>query len=481
MTTLTDIKDNYKEALYHPVFEAIRAFSSETGTSSFAVGGFVRDLLLQRHSKDIDIVVVGDGPEAAKAVAEKLGVDKVSYFKNFGTAMFQSGDAEIEFVGARKESYRKDSRKPIVENGTLTDDMNRRDFTINALALSLNDSTFGDLVDFFDGVKDLKNGIIRTPLDPDITYSDDPLRMMRAIRFSSQLKFDIEPTSFQSIEKQAQRIEIISKERVTDELNKIILSEKPSRGFKLLEKSGLLQIIFPELTALKGRETINGMSHKDNFYHTLEVLDNISENTDDLWLRWSAILHDIAKAPTKRFDKKAGWTFHGHEDLGAKMVPRIFKRMRLPLDKKMKYVQKMVRLHLRPISLVSGEVTDSAVRRLLFEAGDDVEDLMTLCNADITSKNENKVRKYKNNFRRVKDKLIEVEEKDKVRNFQPPVSGNEIMTTFGLKPCSEIGTIKQAIKEAIIEGEIPNEYEAAYKYMLKKGKELGLKVHSHPK
>jgi poly(A) polymerase len=429
---------------------------------------------LERPSKDIDIVVVGNGLELAKDCARILRVNKVSVFENFGTAQFKYKDLDVEFVGARKESYRQDSRKPIVENGTLEDDQNRRDFTINALALSLHADSFGDIIDPFDGLVDLEKGIIRTPLHPDTTYSDDPLRMMRAIRFASQLGFKIEKESLDSILKNSERLKIISIERVMDELNKIILSPTPSRGFKLLNSTKLLQQFFPEMIALQGIETIDGKSHKDNFYHTLEVLDNISENTDNLWLRWAAIMHDIAKPPTKKFDKEIGWTFHGHEELGARMTSRIFRRLKLPLDAKMKYVEKLVRLHLRPISLVKGTVTDSAVRRLLFEAGDDVEDLMTLCNADITSKNEFKVQKFKKNFDLVTQKLRAVEEKDRVRNFQPPVSGEIIMTTFNLKPCNEIGTIKMRIKDAILEGTIENDYEAAYEYMLKIGIELGL-------
>jgi putative nucleotidyltransferase with HDIG domain len=434
----------------------------------------VRDLLLDRPSKDIDIVVVGSGLDLAKACAEKLRVKKVSTFERFGTAHFRYKDLEVEFVGARKESYRSDSRKPSIEDGSLRDDQNRRDFSINALALNLHKDHFGELIDPFNGRVDLDKKIIRTPLEPAKTYSDDPLRMMRAIRFATQLDFKIENKSLEAIAENAHRLEIISRERIVTELNKIILSDTPSRGFKLLYSTKLLHQFFPEMIALQGIETRDGKSHKDNFYHTLEVLDNISENTPNLWLRWSALLHDIAKPATKRFDTKVGWTFHGHEDLGARMVPKIFKRLKLPLDAKMKYVQKLVRLHLRPISLVKGFVTDSAVRRLLFEAGDDIDDLMVLCNADITSKNEFKVKKYKKNFATVKEKLIAVEEKDRIRNFQPPVSGELIMKTFGLEPCEEIGTIKSKIKDAILEGVIANNKEEAYQFMLEIAKELGL-------
>jgi putative nucleotidyltransferase with HDIG domain len=467
---------NFGSALTHPVFKVVSQIASEKGISAFVIGGFVRDLIIGRPSKDIDIVVLGNGLELAQLSAKKLRVKKVSLFKNFGTAHFKYKDLDVEFVGARKESYRSDSRKPIVEDGTLQDDQNRRDFTINALALSLYIETFGNLIDPFEGLKDIELGIIRTPLEPDVTYSDDPLRMLRAIRFATQLDFKIETKSLESILRQSDRLKIISQERINEELNKIILADKPSRGFVLLKSTQLLQQFFPEMIALVGIETIDGKSHKDNFYHTLEVLDNVAEKSDSLWLRWSAILHDIAKPPTKRFDKEIGWTFHGHEDLGARMVPRIFTRMRLPLDQKMKYVQKLVRLHLRPIALVKGTVTDSAIRRLLNEAGDDIDDLMTLCNADITSKNEFKVKKYKQNFEIVSLKLKDVEEKDQIRNFQPPVTGELIMKTFGVGPCAEIGIIKSRIKESILEGTIPNEYEAAYAEMLSIGAELGLKI-----
>ena len=465
---------NYASYLKHPVFKVASQVVTENNLQAYVIGGFVRDLLLERPSKDIDIVVVGNGLDLAKEIATRLRVSKVSVFENFGTAQFKYKDLDVEFVGARKESYRRDSRKPIVENGTLADDQNRRDFTINALALSLHQDNYGEIIDPFNGLDDLEKGIIRTPLDPDITYSDDPLRMMRAVRFATQLGFKIETESLNALQRNAERLNIISGERIIDELNKIILAEEPSRGFKLLNSTKLLHQFFPEMIALQGVETIDGKSHKDNFYHTLEVLDNISENTDKLWLRWAAIMHDIAKPPTKKFDTEIGWTFHGHEELGARMTYRIFKRLKLPLDAKMKYVEKLVRLHLRPISLIKGNVTDSAVRRLLFEAGDDIEDLMTLCNADITSKNEFKVQKYKKNFELVTMKLKDVEEKDQIRNFQPPVSGEIIMKAFDLKPCNEIGVIKTTIKDAILEGTIPNEFEAALEQMLIIGKDLGL-------
>ncbi|MFT6245253.1 MAG: tRNA nucleotidyltransferase/poly(A) polymerase [Salibacteraceae bacterium] len=470
------MSNNYSQYLKHPVFKVASQIVTEQNLEAYVIGGFVRDLILERPSKDIDIVVIGNGLDLAKACADKLRVKKVSVFERFGTAQFVYKDLEVEFVGARKESYRSDSRKPTVENGTLQDDQNRRDFSINALAISLHKDNFGDLIDPFGGMEDIENEIIRTPLEPAKTYSDDPLRMMRAIRFATQLDFKIERKSLEAISENAHRLEIISQERIMDELNKIILSKTPSRGFKLLNSTKLLHQFFPEMIALQGIETRDGKSHKDNFYHTLEVLDNISENTDNLWLRWAAIMHDIAKPPTKRFNDKAGWTFHGHEDLGARWVPKIFKRMKLPLDHKMKYVQKLVRLHLRPISLVKGHVTDSAVRRLLFEAGDDVDDLMTLCNADITSKNDFKVKKYKKNFDEVKQKLLAVEEKDHIRNFQPPVSGDLIMKTFGLEPCAEIGVLKNKIKEAILEGTIENDKEEALQFMLDQAKEMGLEA-----
>ncbi|WP_417196214.1 CCA tRNA nucleotidyltransferase [Bizionia sp.] len=467
---------NYKNALEHSIFETISKSAEELQVDCYVIGGFVRDFLLKRgNPKDIDIVAVGSGIELARQVAKNLpNKPKVQVFKTYGTAMLRFEDIEIEFVGARKESYHEDSRNPVVENGTLEDDQNRRDFTINALALSLNKSNFGDLLDPFQGVLDLENKIIRTPLNPDITYSDDPLRMMRAIRFAAQLHFTIEPESLQAISKNNSRLEIITNERIVVELNKILESPKPSIGFLLLEETGLLKHILPELTALKGIDEIEGQRHKDNFYHTLEVVDNIAENTDNLWLRWAALLHDIGKAPTKRFHKKNGWTFHAHEFEGSKMVYHLFKRLKMPLNDKMKFVQKMVFMSSRPIALADDMVSDSAVRRLVFDAGDYVDDLMTLCEADITTKNPKKFQKYHNNFKLVRDKIVEVEERDQIRNFQPPVSGEEIMETFGIKPSREIGTIKEKIKEAILEGEIPNEHEAAFQLMLKEGERLGL-------
>jgi poly(A) polymerase len=460
-----------------PIFEKIAEAARQESVQAYVIGGFVRDLLLKRSSKDIDIVCVGSGIALAERLAKSLGPEsQVAVYKNFGTAQVRSGDLEIEFVGARKESYRAESRKPIVEDGTLEDDQNRRDFTINALGVSLNESDYGALIDPFEGVRDLRMRMLRTPLEPSITFSDDPLRMMRAIRFASQLNFDIEPDTYEAIGQMKDRIEIVSMERIADELNKIILSKVPSYGFKLLYQSGLLEKIFPEMIALHGVEIIEGRGHKDNFYHTLQVLDNLSEYSDDLWLRWAAILHDIAKPATKRFDKKAGWTFHNHEEVGARMVPTIFRRMKLPLNEKMRFVKKLVRLHLRPIVLSREEITDSAMRRLLVEAGDDLEALMKLCRADITSKNPEKVKKYLRNFDIVEQRLIQLEEKDKLRNFQPVITGELIMQTFNLKPSREVGLIKESIREAILEGIIPNEYEPAYAFMVEEGKKLGLMV-----
>jgi poly(A) polymerase len=464
-----------KDKLKHPVFGIISEIVSEQQLECYVIGGYVRDLIMERPSSDIDIVVVGSGIELARAVGERIGGVKVQVFKNFGTAMLRYKGVDIEFVGARKESYRRNSRKPIVEDGTFQDDQNRRDFTINSLAISLNKKNFGELMDPFGGLNDIDLRILRTPLDPHTTYSDDPLRMLRAVRFATQLDFDIEEGSLLAIRENRERINIISRERSTEELNKIILSQRPSTGFFLLDQTGLLELIFPEFEKLKGIEIIKGQGHKDNFYHTLEVLDNLAERTDDLWLRWAALLHDIAKPDTKKFDTTAGWTFYGHEYRGAKMVPVIFRRMRLPLGSPMKYVEKMVRLHLRPIALVQEIVTDSAVRRLLFDAGEDIDDLMMLCEADITSKNEMRVKKYLDNFKLVRSKLKEIEEKDAVRNFQPPISGELIMETFNIEPGRDVGIIKDAIKEAILDGEIHNDYDEAYAYMLKKADQIGLK------
>ena len=469
---------NLKSFLDNNIFVVLARSARELDMPAYVIGGYVRDRLMGRPTADIDILVIGSGIEVAARVAEKLGGNtRVHYYKNFGTAMLKHYDDMkwiIEFVGARKESYQRDSRKPIVEDGTLEDDQNRRDFTINAMAISLQENDYGSLLDPFDGIGDIERKLIRTPLDPDITYSDDPLRMMRAVRFATQLGFHIEEASFEAIHRNRERISIVSRERIADELNKIILAPRPSYGFKLLDKAGLLEIIFPQFVALKGAETVEGRGHKDNFEHTLGVLDNLAEKTNDLWLRWAAVLHDIAKPLTKRYDNTVGWTFHSHEFVGAKMVPKIFKQQKLPLNEKMRYVQKLVMLHLRPIVLAKEEITDSAIRRLLFEAGDDIDDLMLLCDADITSKNPAKVRRYLKNFKLVRKILVEIEEKDRIRNFEPPVSGELVMQTFGLKPCRDVGIIKNAIKDAILDGIIPNEFDAAYEFMLEKGKELGL-------
>ncbi|UMB54859.1 CCA tRNA nucleotidyltransferase [Lutibacter sp. A64] len=469
--------NTYKDALMHPIFEYISRASKKIQLDSYVIGGFVRDYFLKRGApKDIDIVAVGSGIELAQEVANLLpNKPKVQVFKTYGTAMLRYNDVEIEFVGARKESYNEASRNPVVEDGTLQDDQNRRDFTINALALSLNETNYGVLLDPFNGMTDLESKIIKTPLNPDITYSDDPLRMMRAIRFASQLNFVIEAESLNAITRNAERLDIITRERIIDEFNKIMLSKKPSVGILLLHKTKLLHRFLPEVTNLQGVDEIEGQKHKDNFYHTLEVVDNISENTDDLWLRWAALLHDIGKAPTKKFDKNIGWTFHSHEFVGSKMVYKLFKRLKMPLNNKMKFVQKMVYLSSRPIVLAT-DVTDSAVRRLIFDTGEDIDSLMTLCEADITTKNPTKFKRYHNNFKMVREKIKEVEARDHVRKFQPPISGELIMETFNLKPCREIGQIKDAIKEAILDGKIANDYDEAYAFMLQRAEKLGLKI-----
>ena len=466
-----ELREHFKDKIFHLISET----ADKLGLECYVVGGYVRDIFLNRPSKDIDVVVVGSGIQMAEAFGKKLGHGAhVAIFRNFGTAQVKYRDTEVEFVGARKESYSHDSRKPIVEDGTLEDDQNRRDFTINAMAVRLNQKRFGELVDPFNGLDDLKERTIRTPLNPDITFSDDPLRMMRCIRFATQLNFYIDDDTFEALSRNKERINIISRERIADELNKIISSPIPSKGFIELDRCGLLSLIFPELDALQGVEIKNGRAHKDNFYHTLEVLDNISQHTNNLWLRWAALLHDIAKPRTKRWEPKIGWTFHNHNFIGEKMIPDIFRKMKLPMNEKMKYVQKLVGLHMRPIVIADEEVTDSAVRRLLFEAGDDIDDLMLLCEADITSKNEMRKQQFLENFKLVRQKLKDLEEKDRIRNFQPPVDGAEIMQVFGLEPCKEVGSLKSSIKDAILDGVIPNEHDAAYQYMLEKAKKMGL-------
>ena len=469
---------NFQKKLKNPIFKTVGEVSDKLNISSFVVGGWVRDMLLKRKRKvtDIDFVCIGSGIELAKNVAKELDGAEYKFFKNFGTAMVNYYGENYEFVGARKESYRDDSRKPIVEDGNLEDDQNRRDFTINAMSIQLNKKQYGDFIDPFNGIKDLENKILRTPLDPDITFSDDPLRMMRAVRFASELNFTISRNTIDAISRNTQRLSIISQERITEELNKIILSEIPSRGFKILFNTKLLHEFFIEFTYLHGVEKINSHAHKDNFYHTLEVLDNISLKTSDLWLRWAAILHDIAKPQTKKYEKIVGWTFHGHEFIGSKMTPKIFKKLKLPLNQKMQYVKKLVALHLRPIVLAQEIVTDSAIRRLLFDAGNDIEDLMTLCDADITSKNQNKVKKYLSNFQLVRKKILEVEEKDRIRNFQPPINGNEIIEMFNISSGKQIGLLKHVIKEAILDGIVKNEKSDAIKFLKIKAKELNIEI-----
>lgn len=468
--------ENIEKKMAQPIFHIVGGIADDLQRECYVVGGYVRDIMLGRPTSDIDFVTVGSGIEVARAVHERLGKKKstLSVFKTYGTAQVKARGMELEFVGARRESYRRDSRNPIVEDGTLDDDQKRRDFTINAMAISVNADTYGKLLDPFDGIGDLRRKIVRTPLNPDITFSDDPLRMMRAVRFATQLNFDIFPDTLEAIQRNAQRIKIITKERIADELFKIIRSSDPSRGFTLLDECGLLSLIFPELAALKGIDTSHGRGHKDNFLHTLKVLDNVAAQSDNEWLRWAAVMHDIGKPITKHWDEKQGWTFHNHNFIGEKMVPKIFGKMKFPLNEHMKYVKKLVGLHMRPIAIVDDEVTDSAVRRLLFDAGDDIDDLMLLCSADITSKNTEKVKRYRDNFLLVKQKLVDIEEKDRIRNFQPPIGGEEIMKIFGLPPSKPVGEIKDAIKDAILDGKIANDRRQAYAFMLQKAAELGL-------